>query len=298
MSERMLGIALGDRRKEAVIASKFGVHAGEKQEVFDGAAVTTAIDDTLAALQTDYLDLMQIHWPGNIGYIGEQASWPNVEGIVAALEAAKAAGKIKYYGLCNFGTADMAAFKAAGGQPVSNQLPYNLLWRSIECGILQACQAGNLGVLCYSPLQQALLTGRFTDSSSIPEGRRRSRLFAGDSTPTSRHGGPGVEAELFEAIAQLQAVVDASEGAYSMVDLAIAWLLSRPGVCCLLVGASTPAQVTRNAMIPTAVPAAVLEKCTQVTEALHLASGAEVDQYGKTSRVHGNGAWAAPRTAP
>ena len=77
MSERMLGIALGDRRKEAVIASKFGVHAGEKQEVFDGAAVTTAIDDTLAALQTDCLDRMQIRWPGNIGYIGEQASWPN-----------------------------------------------------------------------------------------------------------------------------------------------------------------------------------------------------------------------------
>jgi aryl-alcohol dehydrogenase-like predicted oxidoreductase len=104
-SEKMLGIALGERRSEVVIASKFGLHAGEDQTVCDAAAVTQAIDDTLAALGTDYLDLMQIHWPGNIGYLGEQqADWLDAKEIVAALEAAVGAGKLKYYGLCNFGT--------------------------------------------------------------------------------------------------------------------------------------------------------------------------------------------------
>jgi aryl-alcohol dehydrogenase-like predicted oxidoreductase len=104
-SEKMLGIALGERRSEVVIASKFGLHAGEDQTVCDADAVTQAIDDTLAALGTDYLDLMQIHWPGNIGYLGEQqADWLDAKEIVAALEAAVGAGKLKYYGLCNFGT--------------------------------------------------------------------------------------------------------------------------------------------------------------------------------------------------
>ncbi len=165
-SEKMLGIALGARRGDVVIASKFGLHVGEEQTVCDGAAVTQAIDETLAALGTDYLDLMQIHWPGNIGYIGEKAAWPEATEIVAALEGAVATGKLKFYGCCNFGTDDLAAFMAAGGKPVSNQLPYNLLFRTIESGILPACIDKNMGVLTYSSLQQALLTGKFTDPVS------------------------------------------------------------------------------------------------------------------------------------
>jgi hypothetical protein len=145
-----------------------------------------------------------------------------------------------------------------------------------------------MGVLCYSPLQQGLLTGRFTKSEDVPEGRRRTRIFAHDSTPKSRHGGPGAEAELFDSIRQLQALADAAGEQTSMVDLAIGWLLEQPGVSCLLVGASTPEQATRNARIPN-VPAEVLAGCTAATEALRLAAGPEIDPYGKTSRVHGNG---------
>ena len=212
----------------------------------------------------------------------------------------------------------MAAFKAAGGRPCTNQLPYNLLWRAIEAGILPRCHADDVGVLCYSPLQQALLTGKYVNSDQVEEGRRRSRLFAHDSTPTSRHGGPGVEDELFSpgapapgnprfgasvvglakddkgvtgmypsygAIASLQAVADSTQ--FSMVDLAIAWLAAQPGVSCLLVGASTPDQARRNALIP-AVPGEVLARCSEATERLRVVSGPEVDQHGFTSRIHGN----------
>lgn len=141
---------------------------------------------------------MQTHWPGNIGYLtAEKAAWPEVAEIVAALESAVAAGNLTFYGCCNFGTEDLAAFLGAGGKPVSNQLPYNLLFRTIESGILPACIDKNIGVLTYSSLQQALLTGKFTDPSTVPEGRRRTTLFSADSTPKSRHGGPGVETELF-----------------------------------------------------------------------------------------------------
>lgn len=200
-SERMLGVALQGRRSEAVIASKFGFHAGEDTRVYDAELITAAIDESLAALGTDYIDLMQIHWPGNIGFDGADTSrWPDAAGAVAALEAAVSAGKIRHYGWCNFGLDDMAAFKAAGGRAVTNQLPYNLLWRAIEQGILPACLDGSIGVLCYSPLAQALLTGKYVNSADVPEGRRRSRLFAHDSTPTSRHGGSGVEDELFSPV--------------------------------------------------------------------------------------------------
>ena len=81
----------------------------------------------------------------------------------------------------------MAAFSGSGASAVTNQLPYNLLWRAIESGILPSCAAQGVGVLCYSPLQQALLTGKYLNSEEVPEGRRRCRLFASDSTPTSRH---------------------------------------------------------------------------------------------------------------
>ena len=132
-----------------MIASKFGFHAGEDTRVYSAEMVTAAIDASLAALDTDYIDLMQIHWPGNIGFeCADPSHWPDAGAVVAALETAVSAGKIRYYGWCNFGLDDMAAFKAAGGQAVTNQLPYNLLWRAIEAGILPTCRDASVGVLC------------------------------------------------------------------------------------------------------------------------------------------------------
>ena len=109
--------------------------------------IIAALESSLAALQTSYIDLYQVHWPGNI------ESHPEC---VAALEQAKSEGRIRHYGVCNFGTEDLAQFKAAGGKPVTNQLPYNLLWRSIERKIAGACMEEGIGVLCYSPLQVRL----------------------------------------------------------------------------------------------------------------------------------------------
>ena len=117
-SEHMLGVALKGRREEAVIASKFGMHVGEDTTQYSGEMVAEAIDASLAALQTDYIDIMQIHCaaqlapapllslseavplhlgPGNIGYEGADTSaWSDAQGVVAALETAVFAGKIKH----------------------------------------------------------------------------------------------------------------------------------------------------------------------------------------------------------
>eukprot|EP01052_Picozoa_sp_SAG31_P049593 SAG31_NODE_10931_length_1082_cov_1.093591_2_plen_129_part_00 len=103
----------------------------EDTKIYDGAAVEAAIDASLAALQTSYLDLLQIHWPGNIGFQGDNqlVDWPAMAAeVVVALEHAVAVGKLKFYGLCNFGTDDLAAFRAAGGKPV--RAPYQSSWRA------------------------------------------------------------------------------------------------------------------------------------------------------------------------
>ncbi|MDC0510993.1 aldo/keto reductase, partial [bacterium] len=90
-----------------------------------------------------------MHWPANGGLDGSPGADAAARAVVEALEAAKAAGKVRHWGYCNFGTADMAAF---GAGAVSNQLPYNLLWRSIEDGILPHCRKHDIAVLCYSSL--------------------------------------------------------------------------------------------------------------------------------------------------
>ena len=149
------------------------------------AMIEEALHKSLAALQTEVIDLYQVHWPGNIGLKGGPDDWKIAAGCVAALEKARADGLIRHWGVCNFGTEDLLALdKAGGGGAVTNQLPYNLLCqldaslpflrlfttlryeitdvltsfapagRAIEHGILPACEARGMAVLAYSPLQQ------------------------------------------------------------------------------------------------------------------------------------------------
>jgi myo-inositol catabolism protein IolS len=175
-------------------------------------------------VQTDYIDLYQVHWPANCGLLGLSAPAERaaVAAAVRALEAAKAVGQIRHYGVCNFGTEDLAGFAAAGGASTSNQLPYNLLWRSIEDGILPATHAAGQAVLTYSSLQQGLLAADITDPGQLSIGRLRTRMFAPTRSPLSQHGSPGLEAQLFGpagALAALRAA--AAAGRVSLAELAV-----------------------------------------------------------------------------
>jgi myo-inositol catabolism protein IolS len=116
--------------------------------------------------------------------------------------------------------------------------------RAIEHDILPKCIEHDIGVLCYSPLQHGLLTGKFRTADDVPEGRARSRHFSCDRQLT-RHGEPGCEQETFAAIDRLREI---SEGlGRTPSDVAMAWLLAQPGVSSVIVGIRSPEQAQANA---------------------------------------------------
>ncbi|MHB9046056.1 MAG: aldo/keto reductase, partial [Pirellulales bacterium] len=159
LSEQRLGRALVGRRDEAVIASKFnGEHMAPKD-------VVAACERSLRNLQTDRIDLYQIHWASHTVPLAD--TW-------AELLRRRDEGKVRAIGVCNFGAGDLAELLAIG-RPVTDQLPYSLLTRAIEYEVLPRCRQRGVGVLCYSPLLLGLLSGKYADADSVPDGRARTR---------------------------------------------------------------------------------------------------------------------------
>jgi aryl-alcohol dehydrogenase-like predicted oxidoreductase len=228
VSEALLGKALRRMRDRAVIATKFSPDNASAE------AVVAACERSLKFLQTDRIDLYQIHWPSR--EVPWDETWRAMEGL-------RDAGKIRYLAVSNFGAGDMED-QLAVGLPVSNQLPYNLIMRAIEYEILPQCVEHEIGVLCYSPLQHGLLTGKFRTADDVPEGRARSRHFSCERHLT-RHEEPGCEEKAFAAIDRLR---ETSEGLeLTPSDVAIAWLLAQPAVSSVVVGIRSPEQARANA---------------------------------------------------
>lgn len=227
-SEALLGKALRGMRDRAVIASKFSPDNASAE------GVVAACERSLKLLQTDRIDLYQIHWPSR------EVTWDETW---RAMEGLRDAGKIRYLAVSNFGAGDMED-QLAVGLPVSNQLPYNLIMRAIEYEILPQCIEHEIGVLCYSPLQHGLLTGKFRTADDVPEGRARSRHFSCER-PLTRHEEPGCEEKTFAAIDRLREISEGLELTPS--DVAMAWLLAQPGVSSVVVGIRSPEQARANA---------------------------------------------------
>jgi aryl-alcohol dehydrogenase-like predicted oxidoreductase len=161
-SERVLGRALKGRRHEAVIATKCSHGGGSAAEL------EAACARSLQQLETDYIDLYQIHWPFRETPLEETLS---------AFERLKRQGKIRAVGVCNFGARDLAAL-AEVGHCATNQVPYSLLTRAIEFEIQAHCIERDIGIICYTPLAQGLLTGRYATVAQVPAPRAISRHFA------------------------------------------------------------------------------------------------------------------------
>ncbi len=169
LSEEIVGRALRGRRDRAVLATKIS------EADLTPERTVASCETSLRRLQTDCIDLLQIHWLGS----GER-----LEEVIAAMEGLRAAGKVRTLGVCNFGAHSLGRLRAASRGWITNQLPYNLIWRAIEFEIVGACQRDGLGILCYSPLQQGLLTavsvrrtrsrwGAIARVTSAPTGRCR-----------------------------------------------------------------------------------------------------------------------------
>lgn len=227
-SEAMLGRALGSRRNEAIIASKVS------QKNLAPADVRQACERSLKRLQSDVIDLYQVHWPSR------QTPF---EDTMSALLDLQSQGKIRVIGVSNFGALDMPDMLQCGRYD-ANQLPYSLLWRAIEFDIQPQCVERNIGILPYSPLNQALLAGRYSNADEMPYQRTRTRHFRPDRRD-SRHGKPGFENETFAAVAAIREIcADIGE---EMAHVALAWLLHKPAVSSVLAGARNAQQVESNA---------------------------------------------------
>jgi myo-inositol catabolism protein IolS len=265
-SEALLGRVLASRRHEVIIATKTsGGHLASD-------ALREACEGSLKRLRTDVIDLYQIHWPNHEIPIAET---------LGALDALKQQGKIRAAGVSNFGVRDLSDLLNAGSCE-TDQLPYSLLWRAIEFEIQPKCMDSEIGILCYCPLAQGLLTGKFASADDVPEGRARSRLFS-DKRAQTRHHQPGCETELFAALGRIRSI---SEGVgRPMAHVALAWLLHQPGVTSVPAGARTPEQIAKNAEAAALkLPAEVVGALNAATEEIKRKMGTNADMWQSDSR--------------
>lgn len=267
-SENLIYKALGEVKDKIIVATKI------KPEDFAFEDVKKATEERLKALKTDQLDLLQLHWPN--------PKIP-VEETMGALEELKKEGKIRAFGVSNFGKEDLSeAFKHTQ-EISSNQLPYNLIWRAIECEVLPECKHRHVPILCYSPIMQGLLTGKFSDPAEVPDDRARTRHFSSKRAQT-RHGEAGCEEETFEVLKKIKTISD--QIGKPMVEVSIAWLLAQPAVGSVIVGGRNGEQVKKN------VKAAdlkldddVLEQLNQATLPLKERLGKNADLWEGESRI-------------
>jgi len=267
-SEQLIQKALSSVRNEIIIATKVSPdHFAEKDLI-------AACERSLRNLKTDRIDLYQLHWSNK--------KIP-VEDTLAVLEKLKKEGKIRYYSVSNFGTKDLAGCLAAGYTVCSNQLAYNLLFRAIEYEIQPFCVQEGISILCYSPLMQGLLTGKFFTADDVPEDRTRTRHFS-TSRPYARHGEQGAEKETFAAAEQIRQI--AGEIGESTADVSLAWLLAQPGVVSVIAGGRNPDQAGNNACaVDLVLPEDVIERLSSFTESLKSKLGSDADMWQGESRI-------------
>jgi myo-inositol catabolism protein IolS len=277
-SERSLGRALAGRRSRALIGTKVNPsHAAP-------AVLRAHCEASLQRLGTEWIDLYMVHWPLNASAIRHFTSDavliahpPDLGEALAVLEALKREGKIRHWGVSNFGVRQLREVAALGFHPTADELAYNLLMRGIEAEVLPHCRERGIGVLGYSALMQGLLSGKFTSIDELPPARTRTRHFA-SSRPGSRHGGPGVERQVLAAVQGISTI--AAELGVPMGDLAIAWAVANPAVTCTIVGCRNRRQLEENVRaLSIALTPAVKARLDRVTDEVLVALGPHIDYY-------------------
>ena len=234
-SEELLGEGLGGRRDDIVVATKFGVsmdgrNGADRDARGSRRYVRTAVEASLRRLQTDRIDLLQMHEPDHATPIDETLS---------ALDDLIRAGKVLYVGNSNFAAwqvveAELAAREHRTHRFVSTQARYSLLYRSPELELIPAALRFGLGLLPYFPLERGLLTGKYQRATAPPAGTR----LAGDGSSGAL---AAADWDRIEALAEFARV-----RGLDMLDVAIGGLAARPAVSSVIAGATTPEQVVAN----------------------------------------------------
>lgn len=232
-SERMLGKAIGVRRKEVVIATKVGNRMGPGliESGLSRRHVIAAAEDSLTRLGTDYIDLYLVH---------KVDRFTPIEETIEALEDLVRQGKVRYIGFSNW-SAWMAA-KAVGVQRARGwsqfraaEMYYSLLGRDLEHEVVPCAEDAGIGIMVWSPLAGGFLSGKYTRAK--PKGDGAGRLAGFDFLPYDRE-------RAYQLIDLLTST--GSKHRASPAQISLAWLLTRPAVASLLVGASSVKQLEEN----------------------------------------------------
>ncbi len=249
VTEEVLGRILKGKRERVILGTK--VHKGVDYE-----SITESIDESLARLQTDHVDLYMVHWP-RVGM--------NPEEIMRALNDVVAAGKARFVGCCNFSAwlyAHANAIARANGwrELVCNQVPYNPIERGVEVEILPQAIAENVAITIYRPLVMGLLAGKYDPDKPLP----------GD-TRAATDDRPGTWLKRYaNGVRHLLKL--SRERNVHPAQIAIAWVRSSPAVTCPIVG------ISREEQLESSLRAFDIDLSPDEREALSHAFGAEVKE--------------------
>lgn len=231
-SEEFLGRVLGARRDQVVLATKFGMPLDDEHP---GGAnpdyIQRAVEDSLRRLNTDRIDLYQLHRPDEKTPIADT---------LGALNALVQAGKVREIGCSNFSAAQLreaeAAVQQGGARFVSVQNEYSLLHREPEAEVLSECERLGLAFLPYFPLASGLLTGKYRQGRPLPEGARIQSEGRFSNLLTD------------ENLSTVESLLQFAESrGHTLLELAFSWLLAHKAVASVIAGATKPEQIQKNA---------------------------------------------------
>lgn len=227
-AEEIIGQAVKGQRHKAIIATKVGAVVDVDGGItWDSTpeALFKEVENSLRRLDTDYIDLYQIHWP--------DAGCP-LDETMGAFERLVEQGKIRYAGVCNFSLEQLQDC-IPDGPVISHQIRYNILERDNEAGVIPFCIQNGIGILSYGPLAHGLLAGEFNAGDQLDPDDWRSRYTLFDQP---------VFDKVLAAVDRMKPMAE-GEGR-SLADLALNWTLGRPGVTSLLVGMRQARHVDQN----------------------------------------------------
>ncbi len=234
-SEEILGRGLGSRRRDIVVATKFGLPMDRLSKAPNGSRryLIEAAEASLKRLGADYIDLYQVHFPDR---------HTPIEETLRTMDDLVRQGKVRYIGVSNMPTWEVvdslhASDRMGTEKFISSQNQYSLLAREVEAELLPALSRHGLGLLPFFPLASGLLSGKYRRNVAMPQGARLTKsqqladIFLNDANFEI--------VERLEGFCQLRGV--------TMLQLAFRWLLARECVPSVIAGASTPEQVAQNA---------------------------------------------------
>jgi aryl-alcohol dehydrogenase-like predicted oxidoreductase len=233
-SETLLGKVLGDRRKDVILATKFGsaMREGARRDA-SRRYILQAVEASLARLKTDWIDVYYLHWPDPL---------TPMEETLRALDDLVHSGKVRYIGACNLAgwqlvDAEWIARELGTHRFICAQNEYSLIERAPEAELLPALHAHGLSLVPYFPLASGLLTGKYRRDKDAPADSRFAQWKQlGDRYQSEAN---------WNRVEKLEAWC--SDHGHALLELAFAWLLARPEVASVIAGATKPEQIRGNA---------------------------------------------------